>query len=336
MTKKYNQLSLEQRYKIEALVNAGLSQTDIAIELGVHKSTISRELKRNVPQRGIGAKVYHAIKAEDKAKERHRVKRKHARFTPGLKAQAKEWMAKKRYSPELVAAQWRKDGIAGVSYETIYQFIWECKHTNKRANREYKSLYKLLKHGRRKRKRGNYKDSRGLIPNRVSIEKRPQVVAKRKRIGDLEVDLIMGKGHKSAILVTTDRVTLKTTLDKIKGKNAKTIARIIIRRIKQMPTVKTITFDNDLAFSLHELIARKTNTKTYFTRPYTSQDKGTIENRNGIIRMFFPKKTCFLKISSREVKRVETEINNRPVRKFNYLSPNEVISIRKGSVALMG
>jgi len=336
MTKKYNQLTLEQRYKIEALIGAEMTQTAIAEIIGVHKCTISREIKRNVPKRGQGAKIYVACKADAKTRYRHKSKKKQILLTPDLKSQMKEWMTIKRYSPELVSAQWSKDQIDGVSHETIYKFIWNCKHTNKRENRTFKHLYKRLKHGRRKRKRGNYKDSRGLIPNRVSIEKRPKVVDERKRFGDLEGDLIMGKGHKSALLVTTDRATLKTTINYLKGKDPKDVTRNIIRRARKMPQIKTITFDNDQAFSMHEIIAKKLNAKVYFTRPYTSQDKGTVENRNGIIRMFFPKKTDFNAISKAEIKRVENEINNRPVRKFNYLSPNEVFSRLKGSVALMG
>ena len=94
--------------------------------------------------------------------------------------------------------------------------------------------------------------------------------------------------------------------------------------MKKMPALKTMTFDNDQAFSQHQKIAEALSIKTYFTRPYTSQDKGTIENRNGVIRQFFPKKTDFNFIDSKEVKRVEKLINNRPVRKFDYLTPNEV------------
>lgn len=336
MTKKYNQLTLEQRYKIEALLKAGKSQTAIAGIVGVHKSTISRELKRNVPQRGLGAKLYVAAKAEHKTRHRHKAKSKHTKFTPVLKKQASEWILTRRYSPELVSAQWEKDGIAGVSHETIYKFIWNCKHTSKDSNKVYKNLYKGLKHGRRKRKRGNYRDSRGTIPNRVSIERRPKIVAQRKRFGDFEADLIMGKGHQSALLVTIDRSTLITTIDQLKGKDARQVTKKIIKRLKQMPPLKTITFDNDQAFSMHETIARELNVQTYFTRPYTSQDKGTIENRNGIIRMFFPKGTDFNLVSLAEIKRVEKEINNRPIRKFNYLSANEVFSLTKGSVALTG
>jgi IS30 family transposase len=103
-----------------------------------------------------------------------------------------------------------------------------------------------------------------------------------------------------------------------------------------MHTLKTITFDNDQTFRYHEEIAKILNVETYFTRPYTSQDKGTVENRNGVIRMFFPKRTDFTLISKFEVKRVEKEINNRPVRKFGYLSPNEIFSRLKSSVALFG
>lgn len=335
MTKKYNQLTLEQRYKIEALIKVEKSFREIADIVGVHKSTIGRELKRNVPQRGIGAKIYAAYRAEQKTRQRHQAKAKYVHFTPALKKQSKEWMTTKCYSPELVSAQWIKNKVEGVSHETIYKFIWNCKHTNKRSNKAYKNLYKCLKHGRRKRKRGNYKDSRGLIPNRVSIEQRPKIVENRKRFGDIEADLIMGKAHKSALLVTTDRATLKTTIDKLPGKDASQVAKTITKRLKKMPPVKTITFDNDQAFCLHESIAKILKAKTYFTRPYTSQDKGTIENRNGIIRMFFPKQTDFNSVTKAEVKRVENEINNRPVRKFNYLTPNEVFLKLKDSVALM-
>lgn len=335
MTKKYNQLSLEQRYKIEALVKAGKTQTEIAAILGVNKSTVSRELKRNTPQTGKNANVYAAVRADEKTRKRHKSKFKGTRFSPALKVQMREWLIERRFSPELVSAEWKRIGIEGVSHETIYKFIWECKHTNKSINEDYKYLYKSLKHGRRKHKRGNYKDSRGLIPNRISIEKRPRIVEKRKRFGDFEADLIMGKAHKSALLVTIDRATLKTTIDKLKGKDARQVCKIMIARLKKLPPVKTITFDNDQAFYFHEKIAEELNAKTYFTRPYTSQDKGSIENRNGVIRMFFPKKTDFNNVSKAEIKRVENEINNRPVRKFDYLTPNEVFSKIKGSVALM-
>jgi IS30 family transposase len=325
MTKIYRQLTLEQRYKIEAYYLDGKAQTEIATLLLVNKSTISRELKRNIPKRGVGAKKYVAIKADNKTRIRHQTKAKHSTFSLPLKLQMLDWMKHKRYSPALVQAEWKRRNIKGVSHEIMYQFIWHCKHTNQRKNNLFKKAYQLLKHGKRRRKRGNYKDTRGLIPNRKSIETRPKVVEKRKRYGDIEVDLIMGKNHKSALLVTIDRSTLFTTIDKLESKNATAITAKIIHRMKKLPPIKTMTFDNDQAFTYHEKIAKALSIKTYFTRPYTSQDKGTIENRNGVIRMFFPKKTDFNLIDKKEIKRVEKEINNRPIKKFGYLTPNEVI-----------
>jgi transposase, IS30 family len=301
MTKEYKQLTLEQRYNIGALINAGKKQTEIADLLQVHKCTISRELKRNIPKRGIGAKIYNPTNAQYKTEVRHYEKHKFTSFTLPLKMQMMDWMTTKRFSPELVNAQWKKLNIVGVSHECMYKFIWDCKHSNSRFNKPFKNLYKLLKHGKRRRKRGNHKDTRGLIPNRVSIEKRPAVVEKRKRFGDVEVDLIMGKNHKSALLVTVERSTLMTTIDKLEGKNSDVITQKIIERMSEYPQLKTMTFDNDQAFSQHEKIAKALSIKTYFTRPYTSQDKGTIENRNGVIRLFVPKKTDFNLIDKKEM-----------------------------------
>jgi transposase, IS30 family len=329
MTKVYKQLTLEQRYRIAAYIGAGKNQTEIANILGVNKSTISRELHRNMPKRGVGAKIYVAKNAHVKASKRHSEKYKYTKFTLPLKLQMLKWMEEKRYSPECVHAEWSKQGISGVSHECIYQFIWHCKHTNQRKNSKFKSAYKLLKHGKRRRKRGNYRDTRGLIPNRVSIENRPAVVEDRKRFGDVEVDLVMGKNHKSALLVTVERSTLHTTIDKLKGKNADVITNKIIKRMRQLPNIKTMTFDNDQAFTHHQKIAKALQINTYFTRPYTSQDKGTIENRNGVIRLFFPKKTDFNLIDHKEIRRAEKEINNRPIRKFGYLSSNEVFLQRR-------
>lgn len=335
MTKKYNQLNQEQRYKIEAYLEAGKSRTEIAALLGVHKSTIGRELRRNIPKRGRGAKIYNAGKANDKTKKRHAEKHKHSTFTPALKLEVKELMEERKYSPELIAQHWIGKGVKGVSHECIYKFIWCCKHTNQKENKDYKNLYKHLKHGKRRRKRGNYKDTRGLIPNRISIENRPNVVEKRRRFGDFEVDLVMGKNHQSALLVMLDRASLITFINKLEGKNSTVITTKIIERMRELPPLKTMTFDNDQAFSQHEKIARELKLDSYFTRPYTSQDKGSVENRNGIIRQFFPKKTDFNLIDMNEIKRVENELNNRPVRKFGYLTPNDVFSQLKVSVALI-
>ncbi len=126
------------------------------------------------------------------------------------------------------------------------------------------------------------------------------------------------------MLVTIDRASLVTTINKVNGRDALQVKNKIIQRLKRYQNVKTITFDNDKAFALHQEIGKILNCKTYFTRPYISKDKGTIENRNAVIRLFFPKKTNFNKIHQSTIKFVENKINNRPVRKFKYLTPNQI------------
>lgn len=335
MTKKYLQLSPRQRYQIEVLLKDGKTKSSIGKLVGVDRSTIYRELGRNVPKRGTGAKLYAAVKAQKKAELRHQIKPKRQRFSMEMKQQARKWLTVEKLSPEFITVKGRQLLGDFVSPETIYQWIWARKFSHRKEHLEDQLLYKELKHGKRRRKRGNYKDSRGAIANRIFIDKRPKIVDKRNRLGDIEVDLIVGRKHQSGLLVTVDRTALIITLDKIKSKNAKHIKQKIVQRMKQRSLLKTMTFDNDQAFSLHESIAQELSIKTYFTRPYTSQDKGTIENRNGVVRRFFPKKTDFNLISHQQIKKVEDFINNRPVRKFKYQTPNQVF-LQKQSVALIG
>src|SRR5574343_36347 len=326
MTKNYTQLSLVQRYQIQAFIKAGMKQKMIAEHLGVNPSTISRELKRNTAQRGRTAGCYVATNAQRRTDQRHMFKPKFVKFTVAMKKQAVAWLSVEKWSPELISVKGNKTGECPLSVEWLYQWIWQCKHGNKRADKDYKRIYLHLKHGRRRRKRGNRKDTRGIIPNRVQIEKRPKIVNKRIRPGDIEVDFMMGKNHKGALLVMTDRATLHTSLHKLCNRRSETVSRAIIKRLEQADyPMHTVTFDNDLGFANHTEVAEALNVDTYFTRPYTSQDKGTVENRIGQIRRFFPKKTDLSLVTDYQVKRVEQLLNDRPVRKFNYLTPNQVL-----------
>ena len=333
--KNYNQLSLEQRYQIQALLKGGNTYTYIAQVLEVHKSTISREIHRNSVQSGPRKDIYDPDLAWQKTQLRHRFKAKKVVFTNEMKGTIVQWLRVKRLSPELINAEAKRLGMDMVSHETIYQWIWRMKKSRRREDSPFNNLSKYLKHGRRRRKRGRIKDSRGMITERVTIEKRPAIVKKRKRLGDYEVDLMLGKNQQSAILVITDRASIKTKIRKVQNKNSKEIAKTIINALRQEPMpVKTITFDNDKAFAMHKFIGDRLSAKTYFTRPYSSQEKGTVENRIGVLRLFFPRgKTDFRIIGNDELRSVEREINSRPVRKFNYRTPDEEYA-RKSKVAL--
>jgi len=333
--KHYKQLTLSQRYQIESLLQVGCTQSEIANELGVHRSTISRELKRNIPSRGQTANKYIAEHAQRKTSYRHLKKAKAVILNDTLKKRIAGLLTFEKWSPELIAKRLSKEGELCVSHETIYKWIWTAKHSNHRKHSSYKNLYKQLRHTGRRQKRANLKDNRGAISRRVSIEDRPEVVSQRKRIGDIEVDLMMGSNHKSALLVMTDRATLVTMLEKLNGKNAQHVYQKINKRLSNFSSswIKTITFDNGKEFAYHYKIADDLNAKTYFTRPYTSQDKGTVENRIGVLRRFFPKKTDLNQISKKRIKEVEILLNYRPIRKFNYNNPIEVL--KNKCVALM-
>ena len=194
---KHTQLSFENRHQIQALLAAGHNQSEIARTIGVHRSTISRELKRNVTGEDPEGKDYCPGQAQQLTDRRHREKSKYCRFTEALKDQARRWLTTEKLSPELISGRWQVKGIDGVSHETIYQWIWAAKHS---GDSEDAGLYKDLKHGAGKRRRGNRQDSRGKITGRTSITDRPEIVEKRKRLGDIEVDLMVGKAHKSALL----------------------------------------------------------------------------------------------------------------------------------------
>lgn len=204
--------------------------------------------------------------------------------------------------------------------------IWDRVNGNKAADKPYKRIYQYLKHGKRRRKRGNIKDTRGIIPDRVPIEKRPKIVQKRIRPGDIEVDFMMGKNQKGALLVMTDRATLHTCLQKLQNRRSDLVSKAIIDNLNKMEyPLHTITFDNDKGFANHMEVADALHVKTYFTRPYTSQDKGTVENRIGQVRRFFPKRIDIRCITDCQIKNVEQLLNERPVRKFNYKTPNQVL-----------
>jgi IS30 family transposase len=326
MTKNYTQLSLVQRYQIQAFIKAEKKQKWIAEQLGVNPSTISREIRRNTAQRGRTAGSYIATNAQRRTEQRHQFKPKLVKFNLAMKKQAVRWLSKKKWSPELISVEGKKTGKCPISHEWLYQWIWQSKHGNKEADKPYKRIYLHLKHARRRKKRTNQKDNRGIIPNRVPIEKRPKIVSKRIRPGDIEVDFMMGKNHKGALLVMTDRATLHTSLHKLSNRRSETVSKAIIKKLEQADyPMHTVTFDNDLGFANHREVAEALNVDTYFTRPYTSQDKGTVENRIGQIRRFFPKKTDLSMVTVNQVKRVEQLLNDRPVRKFNYLTPNQVL-----------
>jgi transposase, IS30 family len=310
-------LTLEQRYKIEVYRNAGSSISEIAELVDKDKSVISREIKRNSDQR---SGVYKAVLADKKALNRHKVKLKKCTLTSEVEANILFYL-KKDYSPEQIVGRAKIDKRAMVSTERIYQYIWENK-------RKGGLLYKHLRtKGKKYKKRGHLKDKRGFITGRVDICERPKIVEEKSRLGDLEIDLVIGKNHKGALLTINDRASGILFMGKVESKEASVIQQKTIELLKDWkPIIKTITSDNGKEFANHRFIAEDLDIDYYFAKPYHSWERGANENLNGLIRQYFPKKSNFENIEEQQIKTVVNILNNRPRKRFGYKTPNEIFA----------
>ena len=268
-------LTYEQRYAISVMLKAKYRQKQIAEAIDKDKSVVSREIARNCDKRNGN---YDADLAERKYEKRRDSKPKKVYFTAEIQEMVEDKLAKK-YSPEQIVGVAKKEGVACVSHERIYQHIWKDKR--KKGN-----LYDHLRtKGKRYRKRGAAKDSRGIIPDRVDISQRPKVVDDRERAGDLEIDTIIGKNHQGAILTVNDRASGLLKMKKLEGKSAQQLAMATIELLEDMkPFLNTITADNGREFAAHQTISKALEIDFYFARPYHSWERGANENLNGLIR----------------------------------------------------
>lgn len=310
-------LTLEQRYKIEAYRNLGKGISEIADYIGRDKSVVSREIKRNSDGRNG---LYKAVLAQSKAEKRHQKKTKYCRFNTTVQTNILHYL-QQDYSPEQIVGRAALEGELMVSHERIYQYIWKDKRTGGK-------LYKHLRtKGKRYRKRNHSKDNRGLITNRVDISKRPEIVDEKMRFGDLEIDLVIGKNHKGALLTINDRATGMLFMGKIESKEAQAVETKTIQLLEQWkPLLHTITSDNGKEFANHQKLSEKLNIDYYFAKPYHSWERGANENLNGLVRQYFPKKSNFESITQEQINRVVNILNNRPRKRFGFKSPNEVFA----------
>lgn len=324
---EYTHLSLEERHYAELQLKQGKSQNQIAKDLGRSQSTLSRELNRNTGQRG-----YRHKQAHGKAQQRHKDKPKATKLTDDVKQRIEEDI-KNDYSPEQVVGRLKYDGIVKLHHETVYQFILVDKQDGG-------SLYKHLRHqGKPYRKRYGTPNNRTGIPNRVSINKRPEVVNQRKRVGDWEADTMIGKNHKGAIATIDERKTKLRLALPLPGKKAKGVREAIVKALKPLKKfVKTITYDNGKEFAEHELIGKALDCSSFFATPYHSWERGQNENANGLLRQYFPKSMALDNVSEREVIMAVDKLNSRPRKCLGYQTPYEAFKKLTGVDArkLMG
>lgn len=305
-------ITYEQRYTISSMLKTGCSQSLIAKTINKDKSVVSREIKRNSDAR---SGEYRHDLAQRKTDDRHRKKPKKVYFTNEVKSDVDE-LLKKDYSPEQIVGTLKKQGKATVSVERIYQYVWHDK-----KQKGVLHLH-LRNQGRKYRKRGAQKDQRGVIKDRVSIEKRPAIVEERNRFGDLEVDLIIGGNHNQAMLTINDRASGMLKIRKIASKEAKVVSKAIVEELTDwIPYIKTITADNGKEFADHKFVAEQLGIDYYFARPYHPWERGSNENLNGLVRQYFRKSSDFKPITNEQVKAVESKLNKRPRKRYNYENP---------------
>jgi len=316
----YTQLAREQRYQIKVLMKAGHNQSRIAVLIGCHKSTISRELRRNCGQKG-----YRPYQADELAYDRQ-CEAYRSRISWETWQQV-ERLLRQDWSPEQIAGRLKLEKRPTVSHESIYLYVY----TEKRRGG---TLHQHLRSQKKQRKRYGGHIRRGQIPNRTSIDKRPKIVANKGRFGDWEADSIIGARHKGGILSAVERKAKLTRLRKLQSKAAAEMRYTSVELLGPLAAkVHTITLDNGKEFCEHEEIAKQLQARIYFAHPYASWERGLNENTNGLVRQYFPKKYDFSKITDEELQRVEDLLNNRPRKTLGYRTPNEVF-FKQRSVAL--
>ena len=307
----YHHLIYEQRCQIYALKKRGFSSRAIACDIGVHHSTVCRELTRNTGCRGYRYKQAHRL-------SKQRLTAHNIKMDAELVLMIEEKLFL-QWSPGQISGWLKRHNHARISYETIYQHVWRDK---KNGGHLYKHL---RRRGKKYNKRSGINAGRGCIPGRIDIDQRPAIVEKKHRIGDWELDTIIGAHHKGAIVSMVDRASKLTKLVKVAGKTADRVNKALLYALGPVKQwVLTLTSDNGKEFSGHKDVSEKLQAGFYFAKPYRSWERGLNEHTNGLVRQYFPKCTNLLEISETALRKVENLLNNRPRAVLNFQTPNEV------------
>lgn len=328
MKRKYSHLNREDRHVFYAYLKENLSFREIEKRMKRNAGGLCMEIKqhsRDGTRKGYDPDYAH------------------------LKSQFNKWDANRRkplksrevmeYVLEKLEIQWSPDQISKtikldypnnsqmrISHETVYQFI------NSEEGKEL-GLVKHLRQGKvrkKKKKRDTPIDpKKQAIPDRVSIHERPTIANKRLRFGDWESDLM--EGNRSSKVVLSVQKELKSQnilLAKLKDKSSDETRRDIIRKFKSLPKSlrRTITFDNGRENAQHMKLKKSLGIETYFCDPYSSWQKGSVENIIGLIRQYIPKGTDLSTVSNKRIKEIQDKLNNRPRKCLGYKTPNQVLS----------
>lgn len=317
---KKSQLTLEQRYQIQAWLAVGTKQIEMSALLGKSRSVISREIKRNKRTRGR----YNAKYAQELCSIRKERLNRPRKLTEAMEAKIIRKLKEDDHSPEQIKGKADRLGIAMVSHERIYQLIRADK-------RQGGILYTYTRHHLKHRKRP-VGGTKVVIKNRRSIHDRPKVIDEKKRFGDWEMDTIIGPNNQGAIVTIVERQTGFLMMEKLEnGKNAMGLAQCVINMlIPFKKNIHSITTDNGTEFAEHQRIAEKLQTDFFFADPYSSWQRGLNEYTNKLIRQYIPKKQSFDNYNNQQIKQIQYKLNKRPRKKLNFLAPKDVFFASSG------
>lgn len=325
--KKYKRLSLQERVVIETLIEEKRSKAYIALRLNRSRSTVAREINKWVsePWQKYSAELAHWNAEDDYLNKRNLDK-------VGTHGRLRFYVYKgllNGWSPEQIAGRIRldhpDDPVMSISHEAIYMHIYS--HPQARLNRKLIALLPYQKS--RRRRASSTKKRRVRIIDQVSIDLRPRLVEERQEAGHWEGDLVIGAGQKSAIGTLVERKSRFTLIARLKDRRAPTVRRAFVRKLISVDEGlrKSLTYDNGTEMAQHKRLSRQTGMQVFFAHPYSSWERGTNENTNGIIRRYFPKGTDFRTVGEQQLMEVQNKLNSRPRKVLGFLTPAEALAL---------
>ncbi len=310
----YRQITSPERYLISTLRQWGFTPSQTATILGRHRSSITREIRRNAT-RADGC--YRPFTASERTRGRRSRSRRSTHFTP------QQWryvhrQLRKQWSPEQIAGRLRRDGAWTISHETIYTHIWADKARGGQLFRDLRCATKQC------RKRHGTYDSRGRLAGKRMIAERPAIVEGRTTLGHWEGDTLVGTGAPDCVATLVERKTGFTMLGKLRNRTSRGMTRRLRRLIRRAPDkFTTATVDNGTEFHDYRAVERTTAIRFYFATPYHAWERGSNENLNGLLRQYLPKRTSLAGLTQRGCDALARRLNTRPRKRLGYRTPEE-------------
>ena len=310
----YRQITSGERYTLSALKREGLNQSEIAQRLGRHRSTVSREIRRNATPYDGG---YRPELASIMARARRWKSRTGSQFSERDLRQV-ERKLRKQWSPEQISGRLYLSGLLSISHETIYSYVLQDR-------REDGDLYIHLRHSRKKRRKShNSVDNRGRLPGKRHISDRPKHVESRRSVGHWEIDTVIGGGTKDCVLTLVERRSGYTMIGKLEDRSSQAVSKKLKMLIRRHPEkFMTITSDNGTEFHDYKSVEKATGVKFYFATPYHSWERGSSENLNGLVRQYLPKRTSMAHLTQNGCDAIARKLNTRPRKRLGYWTPEE-------------